>query len=167
MSTFNITFLTIYASLFISSSRAQQHDSEFVQPRYFSVSAGYNGSAHNFIDVGSRYHVQRDQRHGTLEISGPSAGMEIGIGDSFRTFIPYLGWQGYYWGLAYGIRAEYIINPNYQGFSITPEFGFSAAEWLRFTVGWRFPFYDDSELRFNRFRFGFAIAVPFTKGAYY
>lgn len=131
--------------------------------RYFSASIGYNGTAHNFVELGARYHVIRDERQATLDISGPTIGCEIGIGDTKGTVIPYLGWQGYYWGLAYGIRTEYLIHPNHRTFALSPEIGFSMAEFLRFTVGYRIPFFDYPEDRFAKFRLSIVVTVPFVK----
>ena len=126
----------------------------------FFLSAGYNYCRNNFFDAGVRYYHWKNDGQTFMAFAGYSAGCEFSFGQKDQLFIPYIGWQGQKFMLAYGVRTECVIGKEKQMFGFTPELGLSLFEMVRITGGYRFRFDKNDMLGFNNFRFSLIVAFP-------
>ncbi|PHR49040.1 MAG: hypothetical protein COA32_03055 [Fluviicola sp.] len=126
----------------------------------FMISAGYEYCTRNFMDVGLRYYHWRNDGQTAMAFSGFAIGTEISLVEKEQIYIPYIGWQGQYMFIAYGLRAEYGIGKKNQAFSILPEIGLSLIELLRITAGYRFVVENKDPLNLSGFRFSVIVAFP-------
>lgn len=126
----------------------------------FFVSAGYNYCQTSFFDAGLRYYKWTNDGQTALAFSGPAAGCEFSLNRDDLIYIPYVGWQGQLFGLAYGLRAEYAIGDENQAFGLSPELGLSLIEMLRVTAGYRFSFGKNDPLDIRGFRFSIIAGFP-------
>ncbi|MES2513289.1 MAG: hypothetical protein V4580_04065 [Bacteroidota bacterium] len=126
----------------------------------FFVSGGYSYSKFNFLDAGVRYYHWKNDGQTIMAFAGPALGCEFSVAEKEQIYIPYIGWQGQLILLAYGLRAEYVIQKEKQVLAFTPEVGFSLFEVLRITGGYRFRLDKSDPMRINDFRVSVIAAFP-------
>jgi len=128
----------------------------------FFLSAGYNYSGVSFFDVGMRYYRYKNDGQTSLAFGGPAIGCKFGTRELEPIVVPYIGWQGQAFFLAYGIRAEYALWNGRESFAITPELGISFFEIVRITGGYRFGFGKADPIGLDGFTFSAIIGIPFS-----
>lgn len=124
------------------------------------VSAGYNHSRFNYIDLGFRYYRVTKEWKNILKFEGASVGAEYNLSSKNKILMPYIGWQGQILLVAYGLRAEYAIGKEKQALGFSPELGLSFFEVFRITGGYRFSFDKNKTLGLSAFRFSLVFAIP-------
>lgn len=140
-----------------------QIDSTFHKKAYsneFMISGGYNYSQKHFFDLGLRYYHLRNDGQTAISFAGAAVGCEFDIRDKEQIYIPYIGWQGQTFFLAYGLRAEYALSKWSQSLGFSPELGVSLIEIIRVTCGYRFVIEKNDPLNLSRFRFSIILAFP-------
>jgi len=135
--------------------RSKAYTNEFI------ISAGYNFGFRRFMDFGMRYYHWRNDGQTAMAFSGIAIGAEISLLEKDeRIYIPYIGWQGQYMLLAYGLRAEYGMNKENRAFGFSPEIGLSLIESIRLTAGYRFVVEGSDPLELSGVRFSVIAAFP-------
>lgn len=126
----------------------------------FFIGAGYSHCRMNFFDAGLRYYHWRNDGQTIMAFSGAAIGCEFSVRQPQQHYIPYVGWQGQFLTLGYGIRAEFATDRELNSFGVMPEVGWSLFEMLRITAGYRWVLTRNDPLNLQGFRFSVFLALP-------
>ncbi|HLP12383.1 MAG TPA: hypothetical protein VK177_10665 [Flavobacteriales bacterium] len=126
----------------------------------FFMSGGVNYCTYRFMDAGLRYYRWKNDGQTVMAFAGASAGCEFSLGPANQVYIPYIGWQGQFVMLAYGMRIEYILTSEKEMYASSVEMGLSLFEFIRITGGYRFTTGKNDPLALGGFRFSAIAAFP-------
>lgn len=126
----------------------------------FFVGAGFTHCRMNFFDAGLRYYHWRNDGQTSAAFAGITTGCEFSLKQPQQVYIPYAGWQGQYFTLGYGVRAEFATDREMKSIGLMPEVGWSLFELLRITGGYRWVLTKDDPLKLKGFRFSIFLALP-------
>ncbi|TND07701.1 MAG: hypothetical protein FD123_3020 [Bacteroidetes bacterium] len=109
------------------------------------LAGGWSRSHDNYLDAGLRFYRLAADGQAFMAFSGLTAGCEFNLSKQRGQYIPYAGWQGQAFLLAYGARAEYGIDENQYAWGLSLETGLSLIEFMRVTCGYRFRIAGDPD----------------------